>query len=235
MKVIGHMVMRNEADRYLEHVLRWLVHLVDEVAVYDDQSNDRSVEIADQYGRVTVRPDDVPSFGTHEGQFRQAGWEWMVQACSVVAGDLVLSIDADEFLIARDGSLPRLGGIGSMGLAFPVMEVFGAEGGEAGVRTDGFWGQIQQLRLVPYQTESKFADRADGCGSVPASSLGALWVSSEYVIVHLGYLRSEDRVIKHQRYSNQKGHNPRHVASITQIPKTVPLDLPLPQEVIECL
>jgi glycosyltransferase involved in cell wall biosynthesis len=234
-RIVMHMVVRNEASRYLKEVLDHHWPFIDDLLVYDDQSTDDTAEVADSWaGAVKVRPDDVPSFREDESAFRQAAWAWMSERGDLHHGDWVLCIDADEFLV---GDLPdpqRVRQIltdhqeAGLPVTFPVAEVFDQRADWLYVRTDGFWSSIMARRFVPWsEHDLDFVSRPEGGGSVPRG-LQARGVMSDLTLLHMGYADPADRRTKYERYSVRagdsfrRGHSSDHVESILRSARTKP-------------
>lgn len=231
MRVLATMVTRNEADRYLDACLNWLGMCVDEVHVYDDQSEDETPEIVLAHDmRLTVRPDDVPTFLEHEGKFRQAAWEAFEKKLQPEDGDWVLAIDADEFVVAdekeslallqdaHDAEFNR-----EKARIIKFVEVFGMANDVPLVRLDGYWDAIAQARFFMWQEGGQLEQRPLGGGSQPTYvDRYPKSVSSRLRIMHFGYARDEDKQVKYQRYRAVPGHNPMHVESILKVGPLVP-------------
>ena len=226
MRVIAHLVARNEADRYLDSVLAALptpyVHL------YDDQSTDDTVAIAQRRGaQVRRRPEIVPAFMDDEGAFRQAAWDSMVDTMRPEAGDWVLALDCDEFLVG-DGDLADVVSeailaaqeAGAVGIQLPIPEIWDISRGEPWQRLDGFWAGLAAPRLFAYRPLGRFRRAVLGCGSVPTYVTQGYLSPHTYglAIAHLGYADVEDRSQKYQRYAGTPGHNPAHILSIRTAP-----------------
>lgn len=224
MRIFALMVTRNEADRYLEVVLDALTPAVDELFVYDDQSWDTTPAIASRYGTCVVRPDSRPSFLEHEGRFRQAAWDTFVETIVPSEGDWVLSVDADELVVAvghpRDAlseAAYQARGHGDRARLIPIPEVFDLRDGWPYVRVDGQWGRIQGSRFFTFRPDGRFADKAMASGSEPSYVQGAIGpLVVGFWLLHLGYARPQDRAAKHERYRRHAGHADHHVASIVQ-------------------
>lgn len=206
--LVAHLVVKDEADRYLSECLSALAPLVDRIHVFDDRSHDTTPHIANAAGAdVHIRPHSCPSFLDHEGQFRQAAWESMGK---LPHHAWVVCVDADEFFTGEIQPLCT-----GMNKAFRVREVFNVTNGKPQVRIDGYWDRVTALRLVPWTEHSEFPDLRLGCGSVPEIHASAGFaIVDRPEILHYGYARKEDRVAKYRRYTNFRGHNPRHVSSI---------------------
>lgn len=230
-RILGHVCVKDEAGRYLAQSLAWHAEFLDEIHVYDDRSEDNTVEIAEESGAtVTVRPERVPSFMTHEGNFRQAAWKDFQTKVGATYDDWVFAFDADEFLAApsepeRD-ALERLIQMSRVEKAVSwklrVDEIFEMHWGVPYKRTDGFWGSITAVRFFKYRAVSQFANRSMACGSVPTYALldPADATKMELGILHYGYAREEDQKAKHERYTSvlHNGHASGHVKSILTPP-----------------
>src|SRR5437870_2885992 len=106
MRLIGHMIARNEAGRYLEACIEHLMTFCDVVHVMDDRSTDNTVKLARALGcQVTKRPTTVPTWDDHEGAARQSAFRFMEEVVRPKNGDFVLCQDADEALVAENGAV----------------------------------------------------------------------------------------------------------------------------------
>jgi hypothetical protein len=196
MRIIGHMVIRNELGRSITTTLPCLKEICNgAVAVYDDQSTDgtdiyvKSLDIA-----CARREDVIPAFREHESHFRWAAWRFMEQT------------QAAEFA-------------GHRSISFRVAEIFGFDvDGWPMQRTDGYWATITACRLARWTHEGIFDSRTEAGGSIPSAWLRDSQQTSLVELFHLGYARPEDRVVKYERYRHGMGHNRRHVESILTEP-----------------
>ena len=222
------MVIRNEADRYLQCVFAALLPHVDVLHVYDDLSTDGGDRMAAEAGAVvTRRMPLVRTFADHEGAFRQAAWDAFVEAVRPCPGDWVLTIDADEVLIAPQGLGAAIDAALSEGAAavqIPIPEAFERDDdGGVLIRTDGYWKGLRAPRLFLFRDGGAFRRAVVGCGSTPTyvhadpPAAG----SAGLHLLHLGYLDAGDRQEKHDRYSGRPGHSAAHVASILTRPTLV--------------
>lgn len=226
MSIYSYMVVKNEADRYLDACLQWLVELVDGVAVYDDRSTDDTLSIAlDNGACVDVRSLDVPSFTTHEGRFRQAAWNFMERTFSPCEDDWILTVDADEFLVGVQDEVSELQALTSStasAIEFQIPEVFKlGDDGQPYVRTDGFWRSITGRRLFRWQPDGLIADRPMASGSAPTYVATAPAIrSTSMFLLHYGYATAEDQLFKYRRYSElDHGHSSKHIESIVKPPR----------------
>lgn len=230
-RVLGSIVIKNEADRYLDSCLEWASTFLDEIFVFDDQSTDASTEIASSHGcQVVIRGDGTPSFIQHESDFREEAWRQFTATVSPKPGDWILSFDADEFLVTRDGSdvstalmsaVEKAEAKGAIGIILPFQEIFKMNDDEFWVRKDGFWGSVQGPRLFKYQPGNvSWSGKAMGSGSEPLYVVnGKKNDTPNLSFLHLGYAKDEDKKSKYARYSSlAHGHNDKHIQSIPQKP-----------------
>lgn len=221
MRVIAHLVARNEADRYLASALACIP--TDLIHLYDDCSTDDTVAVAEARGAVVrSRPAGVPSFLEHEGAFRQAAWDSMVATMDPHVGDWVLALDCDELVVADHGDVAgavqkAIGAAqegGALGVRLPIPEIWDLD--EPRLRLDGFWARLSAPRLFAYWPGGRFRPEAMGCGSTPSYVTEGYLSPHTYglAIAHLGYAHADDRSAKYRRYAGRPGHNPVHIDSI---------------------
>lgn len=220
MRIYAHMVVRNEAHRYLESCLAWTARFVDKIHVFDDQSTDNSRDIAARYATISRNTSGV-SFTGNEPLFRQTAWDTFVETMRPELGDWVLCIDADEFLVALTGNI-RQQLITDIDVAYEtndrsilirIPEVFAVVDGTPKIRIDGFWPTICAPRLCAYEPDGRFYR-----GSVPDYAAHPIHGWSGLVLLHYGYADYDDRIEKYLRYSDDNVHNQNHVRSILARP-----------------
>lgn len=236
-RLIAHMVVRNEADRYLPVVLAHLARdvRVDAIHVFDDRSEDDTVELVRSFAglgqaevHVEIRDEEVAGFRDNEGVFRQVAWDAMDEALKLTSEDWVLVIDADEFLVVPDVEATVADALRSEihhalqwkrpGIEFDFVEAFdlARDGDRAvvGSRQDGHWGKITGVRVARGGKRASFPRRRIGCGSVPNYARAEPFRARSCEFVHLGYATPSDREERLARYRELIGHNARHIESI---------------------
>lgn len=209
------MVVKDEADRYLQASLTRLKSVCDKVFVADDYSSDNSVEIAKDLGcTVWRRPKNEISFAEHEGKFRERAWIEMGKKLKLKPTDWILSIDADEYFTGTKEILDYLPHVAAGRECFkiPVKEVW--EINPLKIRVDGFWRNNINARISLYGTQNKFRDIPMGCGSVPYAKLST--EIHKFEVLHFGYVDKENRKKKYDFYKSlpNHGHNDSHIESI---------------------
>lgn len=212
--IIGSMIVKNEADRYLQASLSRLVAVCDKVFVADDQSTDDSVQIARGLGcTVWVRPDNVPTFAEHEGRFRQAAWNQMGKSLRVREGSWVLSLDADEYFAGTAAQLKQLQRDAGSRTAFALKFLEVWEEDPLQIRIDGFWRENFNRRIRKW-TSDPFLDVPMGSGSVPPTTL--VTEIHKISVLHYGYVDKDRRQQKYDFYKSlpNHGHNEGHIDSI---------------------
>src|SRR5580704_11557046 len=90
MRIGAAMIVKNE-ERCLGRCLASIRDLVDEIVIVDTGSTDRSVEIAEQFGAHVL-------YREWDGDFSAA----RNVSLDAVTSDLILYIDADEYLVEGD-------------------------------------------------------------------------------------------------------------------------------------
>lgn len=230
-KIVGLMVVKNEADRYLQSCLEWHRPMVDDLVVVDDQSTDGTVDICLNYtNNVVVRPDMISSFMEHEGQFRQFAWDSMNILGVVDQGDWVFVFDADEFFSgnhatrldhrqALEDYIDWAESVDRDAVTMNIIDIWAHEGVPY-QRTDTFWAKNHRTCLVKYRNGEKFTDKRMGCFSVPKRYVGPLSPVSFGNLFHVGYLDPADRDVRYERYTSLKdhGHSKKHIESILKTP-----------------
>jgi glycosyltransferase involved in cell wall biosynthesis len=237
MRIIGHMVTRNEMGRYLPAAIHELRSHVTDIVAFDDRSDDGTYEYLAAHDVTVGRRSGGSSFASHEGQFRQAAWDFLASAAEPEAGDWILCLDADEFLSL--GTFPSLEQAlreipffthnDVTALMLSIDEVFDvAPDGTPLIRIDGFWGKISACRLVRWRGGGEFRSVASGGGSVPNAWARHPVKLLNPRILHLGYATMADRQAKYERYRGTTGHSPRHIASIKERGQLVPFGQGVP-------
>lgn len=222
-KLYAVMIVKNEADRYLQSCLEWNGSILDGLLIVDDGSRDDTYNICISYtDNVFRRPAEVPSFMEDESRLREFAWERLAQVFEPGDTDWVLSIDADEFVVC-DGDrrealdLARIKALKSGWdcVQFPIPEMWSMESR----RVDGFWGDLSNVRMVQWQGLRSFPRQKMGGGSVPRNyPKKNSYFAKDIAILHYGYADQSDRIEKSIRYASVQdhGHSSKHIASIVQ-------------------
>lgn len=214
--IIAQMIGRNESSRFLEDVLQRLSTQVDKIIFTDDCSTDNTPEIAAKYAEVFQTPEQL--FNVHEGKLRAFAWGNLEKFASV--GDWVVAIDCDEKLYHSD-DMPIKDVLSTS--PFDVVNVrFYHMWNETQYRVDKLWTPNNSTRIFRYLENGGFNNRQLACGSEP-TYVGEMiarknyWVNSKLMMQHLGYIKDEDKISKHERYSQLDGgafHQLDHINSI---------------------
>ena len=218
MKLIAHMVGRNEADRYLVPVLERLSSFVDEIVFVDDNSTDDTPKIAKKYGaHVGLTPVASGSaWEEHEGEFRMAAWNYLKPFAS--PGDWVLAIDCDEMLYGHQNirNLMEQDDYDVLGITFFHMW------NEKQYRADKAWHPTVSSRLFRYFEGGTYRNKALACGAEPTYvqdliRSGRFNPQTGLKMKHLGYQRDEDKQAKHERYMRLDQGNFHSLAHLQSI------------------
>lgn len=210
------MIGRNEANRFLEDVLKHLSTQVDKIIFTDDCSDDNTLEIASKYAETFSTP--RPMFTEHEGQLRAFAWGNLSKFAKM--GDWIIAIDCDEKLFHIE-NLDIRSALASS--PFDVVNVrFYHMWNEYQYRVDKLWTPTNSSRIFRFMEDGGFLNRKLACGSEPTYvrdwiNKRNFWTNSNLVMQHLGYIRDEDKTAKWERYSQLDGgqfHNLNHINSI---------------------
>lgn len=196
--LVTALLVKDEADRYLEPVLRRCHEFSQEVLVLDDGSKDNSVALARRLGCGVRRRGGDPMWG-QESQARAELWDWGAK----VAGDgWLLICDADMYLHGD----PRPLTLTTQHNAWSWV-LYDCWNDPRYFRMDGYW----QGHLYPRPWLFKpsacptpvWPERGIHCGHAPQNfpldaghAVDAYWS-------HLGYIKPADRMAKHRQYLAQ--------------------------------
>ncbi len=226
--IFGLLVVKNESHRYLDAMLKHVSWYLDDIMIVDDQSVDDTVDIASRYAKVEVRPDHIPSFLENESAFREFAWKELEERFSPSQNDWILSIDADEFIIAdhpRDDLLD-LTKTSDVGVNIPIPELWTLD--PPMIRVDGFWNKNMSPRFFRYMPGGTFSGKKMGCPPYPTYVKSGM-VSNHLEILHVGYADQSDLEEKYSRYSSiTQGHSSSHIKSIILNPKLAKYNRPIP-------
>lgn len=212
--LIANMVGYNEADRYLVDVLTHLKDQVDLIVFTDDCSTDDTPNIAEAMG-AKVASTYKQMFTENEGALRQGSWANLQQYAS--PGDWILAIDCDERFYG-----PHVRGLMDQS-RYDVLGVrFYHMWNDTHYRVDKAWKPDISPRLFRFYENGEFAQRKMACGSSPTYVQELIRqrkfnVDTNLKMQHLGYIRDEDKIAKHQRYMELDGgafHARSHIESI---------------------
>ena len=218
------MTVKDEADRYLQSCLEWNSQFVSDIFVYDDCSDDATLEIARQFTSHAYSGAREITFAEHEGNFKRWALSKFKSMCSPLNGEWVLCLDADEFLVPN-GDITDLKLADVESWSFPIVEVWETDPVER-QRVDGFWAKQQQERMFRFHLDRQFERKAMGVGATPKMPVET-HVADGWAVHHYGYAHPDDRVIKFERYNGRSGHSQRHIDSILQTPKLEDVSNPL--------
>jgi hypothetical protein len=207
------MLVRNEAGRYLEAVLRHALQYIDSAVILDDASEDDTAEICRRVLNsvpLTLVSNPNPSFDNEIVLRRQL---WDMAAAS--NPDWILVLDADEMFEDRAAwKLPALA-------AKPEAEAFSFRlydmWGERHYREDPYWNahhypRIFMVRHIP-GFHWRWRETPQHCGRLPLNITDLKVLDSGLRIKHLGWMKPADRLAKYYRY---KKMDPRGLYGIIE-------------------
>ena len=216
MKLIGAVLARNEADKFLKPVLTRLLAVCDSVLLLDDNSTDDTYKIAKTLGCSVKKRTKPPMWG-QESSARQELWDWAVSRCG--QDDWVLVCDADQVLVGDPRPLMKSWEANTVLLRLYDLWTPNE------YRCDGFWQAHLYPRAwmfaphrVPQDYVPQWNERGIHCGHAPANfPIVALHDPACYFL-HRAYENATLRKVKYDAYmarSDQLApHEVAHAQSI---------------------
>ena len=225
-RIYALMVTHNEADRYLQDALAWLTAQVNGVFVYDDQSTDDTLKVAQSFtplGVHTWKRTKPPSFLEHEGRFRTMALRAMEAKFCFTEDDWVFMADADEFFVPFGETLWDLVDMadpGNIAIRIRIHSVWEQRCKELWHRIDGPWDTLYEPRLWKWREGLAFADKPMACRNEPVmvtmqpGNIASIPTGS--AILHYGYASQRDRMHRYKRYTElpDHGHSDAFIESI---------------------
>lgn len=198
--IIGAMLVKNEAGRWLRTVLEQMKAVCDRIVVVDDRSTDNTRDICREYG-ADVYVSEKSYWGTDELKQRKRLWKLATEKAG--DGGWILCLDADEtFAQGHIEKLPAIvanaESIGLDAIGFNLFDMWDEEH----YRDDSWWTahKRQWIMCMRYHegVDYKWRETALHCGRFP---LVDTWpVKSGLHLQHWGWSRAEDRRVKYERY-----------------------------------
>lgn len=220
VKIIGSVIARNEADRYLEPCLRALLEWVDEIRLLDDSSTDATQDMLATIHdpRIVVHHHEVENRNQHTDFHLHAAARTRLLHFTL-GGDptYIAAVDADEFV--TDGAAVRHACERDPdAVAVNIAEVWQACGDRLCIRQDGGWRshpiaavwRVQRFRGQVL----KLTDKQTATGRVPDAVHKVKAVPSGAAQLHFGWTNQAERAERFKRYPPGSGHNDQHVQSI---------------------
>ena len=196
--LIGTMLVRNEADRWLRQVLKQMKSVCDKLIILDDYSTDNTPEICKEYG--DVYKSERQYWGFNEIRQRKHLWELGISYAN--DGDWILCLDADETIPKIDLLLRKIKTAEQYkvdGLAFKLYDMWN----QTHYRDDIYWcgHNGDWLMCVKYDASKQYewCEKVLHCGRFPVNACSLLGRTG-LEIQHWGWSTSKDREIKYNRY-----------------------------------
>lgn len=207
-RVTAFMQVRNEADRYLESVLRDLSEYVDEIVIVDDASTDDTVKLCRSFPKVSRIVELSESHFNRETELKIILW----QAACASGPDWLLAIDADELFEDRmKQEITTL--VDQDRYDWVAFRMYDFWGGTTHYREDDLWQlhkryTITLVRYLPgyyyfLPTMNHHSPR------LPLSYAALPGHQSDIRIKHYGWAGSEEE--RYRKYLRYREHDPEGI------------------------
>jgi len=194
------MLARNEANRYLERVLKHASHYIDEAVILDDASEDNTIEVCKALLNgipLTLVSNPEPGFN-NEIILRKKLWEMAI----ATKPDWILVLDADEIFEDKTFEIIR-----ELAKAQEIDHYFFRlydMWNETSYREDTYWKAhtIYRPFMIRYVPEKNYVwkETPQHCGRLPLNIYELPGALSQLRLKHLGWMKEEDRLDKYNRY-----------------------------------
>jgi len=212
--MVSAILAYNEADRYLDRVIRRCREFSD-VLLLDDHSTDHTAQLAHDLGAVVHQRSAPGTMWGQESPARKELWD-----LAAAMDEWVLICDADQILMGDPRPLTDTWVLNAWGI-----RLYDAWDSDLQFRADGYWQGYQYHRpwlfaphRVPEGWEAKWSERGLHCGHAPENfPLVAAPVPDDIYWVHLGWVDPKDRIAKKAKYLAHDGlteHERLHAESI---------------------
>lgn len=204
IKIIGGLLCKNEAERWLNKFLASFSQLCDEIVVIDDKSNDKSPEICAKYGTVYLSPESY--FETREWMQRETLFHLCLARANL--NDWVIILDADELL--NDSHNLRKFLINCPvcynGYSIKLYDMWN----ETHYRSDFYWNAHERhWQMATRKRDIDYTWRKTNlhCGRLPLEiKEDKICYNESFYIKHMGWSTEKDRLHKYDRYMKIDGN-----------------------------
>lgn len=199
-KIIGTMLVKNEADKMLSTVIQQLTSICDIVIVADDGSDDNSAQVCADHGAI-VYTFNTSMWGVDESIRRKFLWEKAIEHGN--DGDWIMYLDADETIENITQILYFIEPIEEAGLdaiAFRKYDMWDKDH----YRDDKLWNVHDRawLSIVKYDKKKDYIwnNKVLHGGSFPINAATKIALIEGINIQHWGWATPEERLRKYTRY-----------------------------------
>lgn len=220
------MIVKNEADRYLERVLKSAREYITDAVIIDDGSTDGTVALChDLLGGIPHKIIQNRESRFHsEWKLRQQQWTETIAADP----DWILFLDADEIFEDdfKSGVRELIKSRTSSVYLFRLYDLWDEEH----YREDGLWRAhtIYRPFMLRYDKDVRytFHETDQHCGRMPANVFELPYELSRYRLRHYGWAKREDRMRKFKRYmeldpNGEYGSLPQYLSILDENPNLV--------------
>lgn len=199
MRIIGGMLVKNEADRWIIEAFNQMEHICDNVIILDDCSTDNTAKIAENYGFTLLYSNrsywEIDELKQRKRLFNALWYTTRVD-------DLILILDADELIRGNWAVIKKtLLDIPTKNKAitFKLYDMWSP----THYREDQYWNaHTREWPMIIRKTMDPvnvWNEQGLHCGRFPVNRI-IYPIASGLKIKHMGWSTREDREAKYKRY-----------------------------------
>ena len=222
------MIVKNEADRYLEQALQSAKEYVDFILIVDDASTDETINLCEEI--LAEFPHHIlpleKSLFENETQLRALQW----RESQKLNPEWILVLDADEFF--EESIVSEIDQLLASDKDAHYFRLYDFWSGSE--YREGDWWQAHKY-YRPFLVRNKpdinytFPDAAQHCGRFPQEIVHFPYALSNVRIKHMGWSKKEDRQKKYQRYlkldpGGQFGNLAQYNSILDEHPTLIPFE-----------
>lgn len=222
------MIVHNEADRYLERVLKSAKRYASNFVIIDDASTDNTVEVCEKVLKDVKHKivKNNESLFKNEYKLRMEQWKETI----ATNPDWIMFLDADEEFEEEfvEKYMYLLKNKNVDAYQFRLYDMWN----ELEYRQDDLWNpNIYRPFLIRYQPKFnyKFKKTNQHCGRLPYNATSLETANSIFRVKHYGWMNENDRKAKYDRYKKldpegKDGDIKQYESILDKNPNLVPFD-----------
>lgn len=202
-KIIGGLLVKNEADRWLNEFLARYSTLCDEIIILDDGSSDQTPVICSKFGTVYLSRESY--WETREWMQRETLFNLCLEKSN--HNNWIIILDADEIINNPYKLRKYLKSLSTeyTGFGLALYDMWN----EDHYRSDEHWTAHKRIWQMATRKKDKnytWNKTSLHCGRLPIqTSNDTISYNNDFYIKHMGWSTEKDRINKYNRYMEIDG------------------------------